>query len=141
MARLTVDVEQLMVGLYQNALATYPTVVSVKSAPDVDAVEYLPMVVISPVHGAMIQNGAPGLGWLWLVEVTILAEGHAAAADLADEVYRQTHMFEDRGANVPSVGQVGVVEDNEMPRRVAKSIELNNLTQFTGSFQLVILPF
>lgn len=139
MARLTVDIEQLMVGLYQPALASYPgDPVSVKSAPDVDATDLIPMVVVSPVHGVMIQNGAPSLGWLWLIQVTILAYGHAAAADLADEVYRRTHGFEN--SVVAGVGQVGVVEDSEMPRRVATSIEANNLTQFNGTFQLVVLP-
>lgn len=136
MPRFTVDVEKLFVGLYSAAL----TGVTVMAAPDVDAVDSLPLLIISPVTGAMIRNGIPSAGWRWSISWNLLAEGHGAASDFADLVYETTHSF-DNSAVLVGVGAIGSIEDDEMPRRVGKAeVPAGNITQFSGSFTAVIRP-
>ena len=136
MARITVDIELLMVGLLDQALPG----VTVLAETDVDAVDPLPMVIVRPVTGAMISNGGPGLGWSWLVALSILQKGHQEASDLADRVYGIVHGFEDQQAVMAGVGCVTHVEDNSMPTRTATSVTADNLTQYDGAWQLTVTP-
>lgn len=136
MARITVDIELLMVGLLDQALPD----VTVMAEVDVDSVDRLPLVIVRPVTGAMISNGAPNLGWSWLVALSILAQGHQAASDLADDVYGIVHGFEDQQAVMAGVGCITHVEDNSMPTRTATSVTADNLTQYDGAWQLTVTP-
>lgn len=137
MARLTVDIELLMVGLLSAALGSEA---DVKARPDVDVADDLPLVIVTPIAGQMISNGAPSLGWSHLVEFTVLKSGHQAASDLADLVYRTLHGFHDNQSALAGVGYVNHTEDDEMFRRVATVIAVDNLTQYTGQFRFTILP-
>lgn len=137
MARITVDVELLMVGLLQAALGVEA---NVKARPDVDVADDLPLVIVTPVSGAMVANGAPDLGWSHLVEFTVLKSGHQDASDLADLVYQKLHGFHDSQAGLTGVGYINHTEDDEMFRRVATVIAVDNLTQYTGTFRFTIRP-
>lgn len=136
MARLTVDVESLFVQLFQ---AAFPDC-DVRAAVDVDAAETLPMIIIRPVVGAAVSNGSPGMGWSWTVAVSVIASGQKDASDLADAVYEAFHGFDANRAQVDGVGRVGAVEDESMPTRTATVIEVDNLTQFDGSWTAIVRP-
>lgn len=136
MARLTVDVELLMVELLTAALPNAEVVAKVDAGADL----HTPAVVVQPVNGAMISNGAPGLGWSWLIALSILGNGHQYTSDFADHVYAAMHGFEDNQSVLPGVGCVTRVEDSSMPIRTATIVTANNLTQYDGAWQITVTP-
>ncbi|GAB2698371.1 hypothetical protein GCM10027194_35260 [Thalassiella azotivora] len=111
------------------------------AAVDVDAVDHLPLILLTPINGAMVSNGNPALGWEWTVAFTVLGSGRADTSDLADELYQAVHGLHDDGAAVPGVGEVSSVEDVAMPTRTATStVNAQDLTQFDGTFLIRVRP-
>lgn len=135
MPRLTVDVELMMVQLLSAALPD----VEVVGQPDVDMATRLPMVVVQPGTGRMISNGGPAMGWSWEISLSILGTGHQFTSDLADTVYQEMHGFHDRQASAAG-GHINHVDDISMPVRSGTAVELDNLTQFDGSWVVVVVP-
>lgn len=137
MARITVDVEQLMVGLLSES---FPDA-DVRAAPDVDLIDSLPMIVVQLVTGQMVSNGSPKLGWTWIVSLTMYAETTTAASDFADQVYGAVHGFHDDQAAMAGVGYVSSVEDQQMPTRTATvPTGEHRMTQFNGAWTITVRP-
>lgn len=136
MARLTVDIELLMVGL----LDAYLPDVDVRAAVDVDLIDSLPMVIVQPVTGQMISNGSPALGWEWIVSLAIYNETAQSTSDLADLVYATIHRLHDDQAAMAGVGYVSSVEDQQMPVRTATVKSPTRLTQFNGVWTVRVRP-
>lgn len=134
MARLTVDIEQLVVGLLAES---FPGV-AVMSEVDSELDDRIPAIIVSPGTGVMVENGHPGGGWSWSVTANVIERGHGAASDLADQVYQAMHRFEDNQASIPGVGCVNHTEDVQMPVRTATVADLDHLTQFTGIWSLIV---
>lgn len=131
-----VDAELLFVRLLEAAMPT----VTVVAAPDADVVDFLPLVVISAYSGRRVSNAHASLAQEWVLSTTVLCEGKVPAADMAQDLYYQIHTLHDTGASLPDVGEVVSVDDEEMPHRVATSVLANNLTQYSGSFSVVVKP-
>lgn len=131
-----VDAELLFVQLLGIAMPA----ATVVAAPDADLVDLLPLVVVSAYNGHRISNAHPSLAQEWVLSTTVLCEGKEAAADMAMDLYYQMHTLHDTEASLPDVGEVVSVDDEEMPHRVATSVLANNLTQYSGSFSVIVKP-
>lgn len=120
-------------------VARFPTVAWVVGGPDVDAVDRLPMGVLTPQTGARVGNGAPALGQTWRVPITVLAGTRVQAADLGMDVYDAMHDFHATGASVPDVGWVSFVDDVSMFSPAPQTtVTADNVHQQDAVFTVIV---
>lgn len=133
---MLVDIERLLVALLQ---ASFPGV-WVAASLDVDSINHLPMLIVRPIEGESISNAPPGWGFHWKVNLSILAAGHGAAFELANDTYRITHGYEDSQARVPGIGYIRAVTDEGLPARTASVTVANSITQFDWQSIITVRP-
>lgn len=141
--RTTADAQELFIKLllqaYIDSGEYLDDPVDVQGAADVDAIEHVPLVLVTTGQGTMVSNGGPSLGWNWQVHLSILHFTKAKASDLADHTYELMHGFHDQGASLPGVGAVSYVDDISMPAHTATSITpAGGLTQYDGTWAAIV---
>ena len=133
---MIVDIERILVSLLQ---ASFPDV-HVAASLDVDSIDHLPMIIVRPVDGESVSNAPVGWAFHWRVNLSMLANSHTAAFDLADSVYQAVHGYEDTQARAPGVGYVRAVTDENLPTRTASVTVANNITQFNWQPTITVRP-
>lgn len=144
--RITVDMEELMVGLLHNAYALSGEYderpIEVRAEPDVDSADVLPLVIVSCGQGQMVSNGGPSLAWTWNVHINILHDDEEEGSGLADHTYELMHLFHDNSSGIENVGVVIGVEDISLPSRTNTVVTpAGGLTQFDGTFTVTVTKY
>lgn len=137
--RITVDIEELMVRLLNDALIAsgeYTSApVEVRAEADVDSADVLPLVIVSVGQGQMVSNGGAGLAWTYNVHLNLLHEDEEEGSLLADHLYELMHGFHDNQSGIEGVGVIVSTDDVSMPTRTATVVTpAGGLTQFDGTW-------
>lgn len=138
MARYSVDAEELLVGL---VAASMPTA-DVRAAPDVDSVDVLPLIIVSPGQGQSIGSQR-GLAWEWTTHFSVLAATEEDCSELADKLYEELYKYADSWdpavGTIAGVGAITNVEDISIFSRTVTTVTpAGGLTQFDGTFAITV---
>jgi hypothetical protein len=138
MARYSVDAEELLVTLVAASLPE----AEVRAAPDVDTIDVLPLIIVSPGQGQSVDSQR-GLGWVWQTHFSVLASEEEAASTLADKLYETIYSYANSWdptvGRIVGVGAITNVEDISIFSRTVTTVTpAGGLTQFDGTFAITV---
>lgn len=111
----------------------------VTDAPDIDAINRLPMIVYQATTGSRVSNADKGNGETWIVALSIVSGSRVEAKDLSLEVSDSVGDW--FGASVAGAGYVAYVDETSLfTRAPQEAIEGDDLTQYNAVFTLIIRP-
>lgn len=130
-----IDDEQLVYLLLKRDLVDS---VTLAAELDVESIDSMPFVTFNLRGGDQSGNG-PGL-WSCPLTIRVFAEGQDAAWELCSDLYRAVHMWAESGhSTVAGLGYVAVTTDlSKFSRDASVQMKGKNITQYTGSFELII---
>lgn len=137
-ARYAVDAEELFVKLVAAAM----TQCDVRAEPDVDSVENLPMIIVSPGQGQAVGSQR-GTAWEWTTHFSVLDATEEEASEVADELYEKLNLmansWDPAVGMIEGVGAIINVEDISMFSRTVTTVTpAGGLTQFDGTFAITV---
>lgn len=129
-----VDDELLVYTLLKREL---PEGATLAAELDVDSIDTLPFITYNVRGGDQSGNG-PGL-WSSPLTIRVFAEGQDAGWELCRDLYRVIHLWAEPGnSTVPGVAYVTNVTDlSKFSRDATVAMEGKQITQYTGSFELI----
>ena len=138
MARYAVDMEQLLVELVTRDMPDC----EVRAEVDVDAVDVLPLIIVSPGQGQSVE-GQRGMAWVWQSHFSVLAETHEQASDVSDRLNEVVdgwaNSWSPVAGTIVGVGAITNLEDISIFARTATSLTpAGGLTQFDGTFAITV---
>lgn len=139
MARYAVDAEELLVALTSQSMAEFGC--EVRAEPDVDTVDVLPLIIVSPGDGRSIE-GQRGIAWVWQSHFSVLGQSHEQASDIADKLLEKIDGWANSwgsSGTIEGVGAITNIEDISLFSRTATTLTpAGGLTQFDGTFAITV---
>lgn len=139
-----IDAELLIKTLLDRDMPAGATAVP---SIDVDVMDVFPMITFHVSVGQAIDNSSPPQGWTVTLDLDVFDDDLDDAKALAFAVYDIVHAWADGFAIPPAiVNDVGYVshdsvEDNSIFTRVLTvDVESKQVTQYAGSFDLILRP-
>ena len=137
-ARYSVDAEELLVKLTQLGMPEC----EVRAEADVDAVDHLPLIIVSPGQGTSVGNQR-GMAWVWQSHWSVLAATHEEASEVADQLHQVIDGWADSwspvAGTITGVGAIINIEDISIFARTATSVTpAGGLTQFDGTYAVTV---
>lgn len=138
MSRYSVDAEHLFVALTSQAMPDC----EVRAEPDVDTVDVLPLIIVSPGDGSSVE-GQRGIAWVWQAHFSVLGNSHEQASDIADDLLEKidgwANSWDPTVGTIPGVGAITNIDDISLFSRTATSLTpAGGLTQFDGTFAITV---
>jgi hypothetical protein len=114
----------------------------VRAEPDVDTVDSLPLIIVSPGQGSSVE-GQRGMAWVWQSHFSVLGQTHEQASDIADELQRKidawANSWDPTTGTIVGVGAITNIEDISLFSRTATTLTpAGGLTQFDGNFAITV---
>ncbi len=132
---MIVDFELLV---YQLLSDRFPQA-RVTDAPDMYAVNNLPLVVYAATSGERIVNGPRGAGETWVLALSVVHDDRVAAKDLALEVSAAMDEFYQSGAGVEGVGYISYLDETSLFARAPQnSVTADDAHQYNAVFTVVV---
>lgn len=137
-ARYAVDAEELLVKLTQLGMADC----DVRAEADVDSVESLPLIIVSPGQGSSVE-GQRGMAWVWNAHWSVLDETHEGCSEIADRLMEVidgwANSWSPVAGTIVGVGAITNIEDISIFARTATSVTpAGGLTQFDGTYAVTV---
>lgn len=138
MPRYSVDAEELFVALTQRDMPDC----DVRAEADVDAVDNLPLIIVSPGQGQSVENQR-GLAWVWQAHWSVLHETHEGCSEIADRLMEVidgwANSWSPVAGTIVGVGAITNIEDISIFARTATSVTpAGGLTQFDGTYAITV---
>lgn len=138
MTRYTVDAEELLVALTTRDMPNC----EVRAEVDVDAVDVLPLIIVSPGQGQSVERQR-GMAWVWQSHFAVLAQTHEEASEIADQLNEVIDSWANSwspvAGTIVGVGAITNIEDISIFARTATSLTpAGGLTQFDGTFAITV---
>ena len=136
--RYSVDAEELLVALTQRDMPDC----EVRSEVDVDAVDVLPLIIVSPGQGQSVE-GQRGIAWVWQAHFAVLDQTHEGASEIADRlgevIDKWVNSWAPDAGRIVGVGAITYLEDISIFARTATSLTpAGGLTQFDGTYAITV---
>lgn len=136
--RYTVDAEELLVALTARDMPGC----DVRAEVDVDAVDVLPLIIVSPGQGTSVE-GQRGMAWVWQSHFAVLANTHEDAAEISDQLQEVidgwANSWSPDAGRIAGVGAITQIDDISIFARTATSLTpAGGLTQYDGTFSITV---
>lgn len=136
--RYVVDAEELFVALTKRGMPDC----EVRAQADVDTVDVLPLIIVSPGQGQSVENQR-GMAWVWQAHWTVLDSSDVEASEIADRLNEVidgwANSWSPVAGTIVGVGAISNIEDISIFARTATSVTpAGGLTQFDGTFSITV---